>query len=274
MIWRPLGSVAPEELVPARLELHAALQLPAAFGIARATPTEDFAHHALTRDPNGPTWLGALVPGPRPVRAGLDPRTLELLLLDADGTPLDALPLIERTLDEGLHWLSETSARLTDTAPVPLALPTHELPEHPLFRGAAFPAEGHALRAELVRWFDDLHGTLAVLAGASGARAPRLWSHHFDLDTILMLEAGRSLGLGFSPGDEGIPEPYLYVLPDPAPAAAARPTLAEPLEWAEGWDGVLLRGSRLVPLDTARQARSAADFYARAESAVRAAWRA
>jgi hypothetical protein len=78
---------------------------------------------------------------------------------------------------------------------------------------------------------------------------------------------GRTLGLGFSPGDEGCAEPYLYALPQPAPAEP--PALEPPFEWtSDGWSGAVLRGANVVALDAARQAELVERFYRTAVDAL------
>ena len=76
---------------------------------------------------------------------------------------------------------------------------------------------------ELARWFDASSETLEALRAllAASSRPPgalRCWPHHFDLAMLVPLDAGggeaaRSVGIGVSPGDAHLPEPYAYVGP-------------------------------------------------------------
>jgi hypothetical protein len=54
--------------------------------------------------------------------------------------------------------------------------------------------------------------------------------------------------LGFSPGDDTLPEPYLYILAWPFPAdPAALPDPPRPGHWQrDGWNGLALPGSALM----------------------------
>lgn len=267
----PLGSVPPEALVATRLELHWALQVPAALGVARATPEEDYGHHALSWNPRLGALVGALVPGRVPCRAGLQLAEATLLCLAGSGPepePRESFALAGHTLEEGLAWLSAASARAAGAPAAPLARPANELPEHPLASGARFGAPT-AAHVELARWFDALAGVLAAARSGRRASPLRVWSHHFDLDTVLALGRESTLGLGFSPGDDSFAEPYLYALPSPAPDAARLPPLAPPAEWiTEGWTGAVLRGSALVTLAPATRLGAAAGFYRAAEAAL------
>jgi hypothetical protein len=266
--WLRLGTIRPTELGTVRLELHAALQIPAALGIARATPAPDFAQHALTWDPAHHALVSALVPGRRPYRAGLRLAEPTLLLLNAKDSLVEALPLAGRTFAEGLAWLGEASERYTGDAAAPLARPAHELPDHALYRGERFGADpAHTL--ELAHWFGNLSRALGSVVAGRKASPVRVWSHHFDLDTVLDLGDERTLGLGFSPGDEGVPEPYLYALPTPYPEAKALPPLAPPFEWiTDGWIGAVLHGSALATVALERQAAEVERFYRTAEEAL------
>jgi hypothetical protein len=111
-----------------------------------------------------------------------------------------------------------------------------------------------------------------------GAAPVRVWPHHFDVGSVLPLGAGDgdeapSIGVGLSPGDEGIPEPYFYATPWPPPGAdEPLPDLASPGRWRrEGWTGAVLTGSDLVAAGDGRaQAARASAFLAEAVSALRA----
>lgn len=260
--WLHLGTIAPADLVAARLELHWAAQIPAALGIARAEPTADFAQHALSWDAGHGALVSAPVSAPLAHRAGLRLAEPALLLLGGRGTVVESLPLAGRTLREGLRWLEEACQRLTGTRAAPLTLPEHELPPHALADGAHFGANEPAHAVELARWFANLDPLLRTLTQDRAASPVRVWSHHFDLDTVLTLGGERTLGLGFSPGDDSYAEPYLYGLPTPYPDERALMPLPPPAEWVtDGWIGAVLRGSPLAARAPAEQAELAADFY-------------
>lgn len=56
-----------------------------------------------------------------------------------------------------------------------------------------------------------------IVALNSDAHEIRCWPHHFDIATLLPLktddsgEISQSIGVGFSPGDDTIDQPYYYV---------------------------------------------------------------
>ena len=64
----------------------------------------------------------------------------------------------------------------------------------------------------------------------------------------------RSVGVGFSPGDASIEQPYWYVTPWPYPDTANLPALAGGGNWhATGWVGALLKRSQLESAHEAEQ---------------------
>ena len=225
--------------------------------------------------------VSALVPGSRPYRAGLRVAQRELVLLNAQGTLIEGLALGGHTLREALAWLEEVSARHTGVNAAPLALPQHEMPAHPLAEGGRFGGAEPAHPAELARWFENLERVLRTLTAGRAASPTRVWSHHFDLDTVLDLDTGfdldtglalggeRTLGLGFSPGDDSYAEPYLYALPTPYPDAHTLKPLPAPMEWVtDGWVGAVLRGSGVVQRTGDEQAQLIESFYRLAEGAL------
>jgi hypothetical protein len=120
---------------------------------------------------------------------------------------------------------------------------------------AALAVDADAARA-LAEWFAFGAARLGELSGAAGpadaATGARLWPEHFDI-AIEMGEEARGLrcNYGFSPGDEGHAEPYLYVGPWSAPVAGE-------LWNAEGFSGAELGYAELLAAPD--QAAMAKDF--------------
>jgi hypothetical protein len=216
------------------------------------------------------------VPGPRPWRAALRPDGLSLAVLTREGEA-GRLALPGRTRDEAFAWLAERARDLG--APVErLSLEApYAIPDHPVGSGAPFPsADGAA--TDLARWFAGGDVLLRLVAASWPAAAPvRVWPHHFDVGSVLPLGDGHgedapSLGIGLSPGDEGIPEPYVYVTPWPTPPAGSLPSLPAGGRWhLEGWTGAVLTGSEIVAAgEGAAQAAVASAFLAGTVETLRA----
>jgi hypothetical protein len=91
----------------------------------------------------------------------------------------------------------------------------------------------------------------------------QLWPHHMDL--ALLWFSGRlvpdqdpddeeysdeQMNFGFSPGDEGIPEPYFYITAYPTPDGFADTPLPEDAYWhTTGFTGAILKYTSLVDAD-------------------------
>jgi len=273
--WEPLGNPTPRELTEARVLLHHAAQLLAAVGRALVPPRADDGHTSFEWDAGA--FVGQEVPGSPPWHAALRPSDLSLAVVTA-GAEAEQLALAGRTPDEALAWLAAVArARGTPADRLTLATP-YALPEHAVASGGAFPSGEVGSLVELGRWFAAGDSLLrAVAAGWPGAAPVRVWPHHFDVGSVLPLggksgEEAPSIGVGLSPGDEGIPEPYLYVTLWPAVPAETLPPLPVGSWHREGWLGALLTGSEIVAAgDGAAQVALARAFASEALDALRSA---
>jgi hypothetical protein len=256
--WEILGAVDPRALTAARLQLHWAAQAAAAVGKQLLTSRPDFSEQSFA-------WIGGLgalaqgtVAGARPFRSGLRLARPALLLLEADNAVLSELALEGRTLNEAYEWVRrEVEALLGRPLAKPLERP-EGLPSHPVAQGAAFAFPDPAAPTELARYFaaaDQLLG--GVRQRSPGASPVVCWPHHFDMATLIRLDAeggpgdpadpetARSINVGLSPGDEGIPEPYFYVVPWPPPEGSL-PALDGGNWHTAGWVGAVLAATEIT----------------------------
>ena len=249
--WNTLGSVDPRQLVEARLQLHWAVQLVAAFSNAGLETLPDDSQSNLGWQ-DGPGVLQGRV-RPDGFAAGLKPVDLELVLIDAAGGIVDGMALAGRTLEEGRTWLDSAAARGDGSSPITLR--DYEMPDHPVAAGNPFTHQPTAAFAAVAQWFAAGNSALSALtASQPGWAEVRCWPHHFDLGTIASLEAsndpssGRSIGAGMSTGDASYAEPYFYVNPYGLRSQpAGPPDLPPPALWhTEGWFGAVLMGSALL----------------------------
>ncbi len=101
----------------------------------------------------------------------------------------------------------------------------------------------------------------SVRSTVSGDVSPvQLWPHHFDVslewfsDAVEVYEEeggpkeyNKQIGFGFSPGDEGDPDPYFYANPWPFDESFRAIELPEPARWhSEGWEGGFLPYAAVV----------------------------
>lgn len=240
-----------DRLIDVRKQVHWAAQAASAVGKQLLPHQPDFSEQSFQ-------WIGESgvlaqgpVPGPQPFRSALRIARPALLFLDGDGAVLREMPLEGHTLDEAYAWVKEEAERLLER---PLEKPLERgegLPAHPVSEGAAFSInDGGA--AELERRFAEADRALRRIAAANAnSSAVRCWPHHFDIATLIALDPGahdpetaRSIGVGMSPGDDGRPEPYYYVLPWPPPKDRELPTLDGGAWNTEGWVGAVLEGDQ------------------------------
>ena len=267
--WQMLGRVTPARLMEARLQLHWAVQVPAAAAVTVAAPAADDSHLALAWDEENGALLTVPLPGGR--RAGLILATAELVMTEESGALGPCLGVHGKTLAETLAWLNSEAGGGRS-----LERPGHEMPAHGVGTGQPFNLEGlWESTAELSAWYADASLVLEKLVADRGQASPvRCWPHHFDLATLEVLDAGadpekaRSVGIGMTPGDGGLPDPYFYVLPWPRPQVPDLPALAGEGQWHTGdWLAAVLHASaiRLHPAP-GDQAGQVEDFLASARS--------
>jgi hypothetical protein len=271
MTWRPLGAVLPTELSEARLELHYAAQLVSAPGTSLLPPQADYSHTNLAWDSDLDVLEGRRV-GEASLRAALVFEPLELAVLDGN-LERASRPLGGSNMAQALAWLG---ARVTDD-PGRLELPKHDMPHHPVGEGASFSEAGTGARAELSAWFANATASVhAAVADDRRASSVRCWPHHFDVASLITLEAHadaekvRSIGVGFSPGDESYDQPYFYVSPWPYPPRDALPPLAAGASWhTEGWTGAVLTAEQVISAPSSRQSAVVQEALASAVGAGR-----
>lgn len=241
MSWQKLGAVSLDELRAARLVTHWAAQIPGGVGSSRVPARDDFSHTNVG-------WSGehdALLSQPMgDVYAGFAPATLELLVVDRSAT--ERFALAGKTIADGLAWMqTQLDERLGDS--VVLSLPDHSMPAHPIGDGAAFEAPNEAC-AEVARWFANIDELVRPIEAAEAERASptRVWPHHFDIATLITIEANtRTVGVGMSPGDGTFADPYLYVSTWPYPTGDL-PNLPAGHWHTEGWTGAVLGAEELI----------------------------
>jgi len=95
----------------------------------------------------------------------------------------------------------------------------------------------------VLRWYRTGSRVLdAVLPHLGRPSAAQLWPEHFDLGLQATTTAG-GVNLGASPGDGGVPEPYLYV----SPWTEVRP--GDPDYWNAPYGAVVTRSTLRASVD-------------------------
>ncbi|MEO8218283.1 MAG: hypothetical protein ABI718_14480 [Acidobacteriota bacterium] len=241
--WLLLGGRSSGNLQEARLQLHWAAQVVSSLASTMLPASSDDSHTNLCWMAEHRCLAGRFVTGD--VRAALRLHDITLLLLNGRDEILFEEPFEQRTLTAMFERLSAVAAQ-----GIRLNRPTSTPPDHPVAHGDLFSSADEAAFEELSRWFGNSSLSLERIA-ASDSRASevRCWPHHFDIATLLSV-SGHSLegtpqtiGMGMTPGDGTISEPYFYVTPWPVGSRTSLPQL-EGGEWHHNeWFGAVLRGS-------------------------------
>jgi hypothetical protein len=101
--------------------------------------------------------------------------------------------------------------------------------------------------AVLTAWYEYgwrvLDKVVSAMPAAAAPEVIQLWPEHFDCATNVALAHGSRVGLGASPGDGYVDEPYLYV----GPSGPERP--GDPRYWNAPFGAVLRRSGLGGPAD-------------------------
>ncbi|MBT8487294.1 MAG: hypothetical protein KJO65_00570 [Gemmatimonadetes bacterium] len=279
--WNEALAFAPDALVDTTLELHWAAQLVASAGQTFAEPRDDDSHRAMSWSPELGAFVGADFAGPYAFRLALRPADLSLVLLDrADGT-LSVFELPGRSRQEAYDWLALGMATYRGGTPPVIERPEYDMPEHPVGRTAAFSRDRRSELTALAALYSSAASILTRLYGdRDDASEIRCWPHHFDLATLLTIEASvdaeesRTIGIGLAPMGGGYDTWYLYVTPWPYPDATALPDLGRDGRWqTEGWTGAVLSGAEVMEFAPGERADRIEGFLKRATAAAREALR-
>lgn len=249
-----MSSYIAQNLTEGRLQLHYAIQLIAATGAALAEPQPDYSHTSLSWNPDLRLFVGTTIAADQPFKVAIAPVTLTVLILDETSTKQAELDLHQQTLTEGLNWLREAVAKRGADADkiVFLSYPPDDFPDHAIAHGAPFDRHPMEARQILVDAYANTEERLQEIRATTAAASPiHIWPHHFDMATLISLpetpdQQSRSIGVGFSPGDQSYDEPYWYVSPYPYPDTARLPQLEGDGFWhTTDWVGAVLTASRL-----------------------------
>lgn len=262
--WTKLGGVAPDALVKARNLAHHAVQWPTRAARANLPAAPDDSHSSLDWD----AGLGALLSQPLATKGGairIGLGLADLRLMVVRGPAAGATFTLNGKSDaEAGEWV-DASLKAAGLAPASDVKLPYDMPDHAVAKGARYGvgAEAAAI-AELARWF----GAAADALGEAGARLRNIrpgpgpiacWPHHFDIATVIQLEAGpaesaRSIGIGLSPGDEFYAQPYWYVSPSPKLDASALPPPPVPGHWhTQGFTAAVATGADTLKLGDRRR---------------------
>ena len=135
--WIRLGDPDPAAIGDARLQLHWAVQLLAAFGESFLPHRSDYSHSAATWSPERRAFLSGETVDGSSIRLGLEPGQFTYRLF-APGEPAsEAFELRGRTRSEAADWLRRQLGDRMGVAAEGLSVPTPEIPSHRVGLGPA-----------------------------------------------------------------------------------------------------------------------------------------
>jgi len=244
MNWQNLNSFDLKLLQATRLQLHHAVQISGMFGrtYSPVDPGDAFGNLGWLTQEQGmgshQVWEGtnSLV---------LRFSDLTLLWLDREQT-VEEYSLMNSSLRQGIQWVNQRATNHQKPS-LQVDLP-YEVDDYQ--DDFTFSSFDTSIGNHFAQLFSNTQQLLQQIATQYTPTEPiRCWPHHFDLATRLILKAHpdpeleSSIGLGFSPGDHAIPQPYFYVNCWPYPQLNAQqlPDLGAHGRWnLEGWVGTTL----------------------------------
>lgn len=261
--WLKLSVNDFDVLVKAREQLHQAVQLvglvprslhPADAGDKYGSLLWSDEHHGLISQTFGENH-----------QVCLNFVDFALVLLEGE-KELSRFELDGQTFEESIEWIATQLAKLEyDAEKLNAELP-YEIPKYDTADEAPFQLTNADAHKELMAYFSNTNAFLQDLVKKdSRASEVRCWPHHFDIATLITLEAhedpeeAKSIGVGLSPGDEGSREPYFYITPWPYPVLdhSELPDLSVGHWQEEGWTGLLIKASEVLVNSSAESQREA-----------------
>ena len=230
-----------QDLIDTRLQLHHAAQLANAAAMSYLSAQPDDSHTNLEWLARQQALAAVPVTGNRTIRVAVQVVPFELIVIE-DEKVVDHFPLNGKRRIDAEQWL-RAQVRTAGLDPARFTTKKHyEIPDHPVAHGANFDAPERDLKLCASLWSASDAAFRAFAAQRTGASAVRCWPHHFDLATLVALDpaATRTIGVGFSLGDDSYSQPYFYIGPYPRPSIEALPPLTIGHWHTNGWVGVVL----------------------------------
>ncbi len=272
--WEVIGRKPAAELGATRRQLHCALQVLARVPETFVPAREDSSHAAFDWDGGQRAFVSQTIPAPDPYRVALRVPDAMALTIGAAGEPLGHFALHGRSIAALASWISGETGRL---GPGPLSLDAatgagSDWPPPACAGRDAFDFSDYDALQELPHYYMDAFRLLEDLRGRWVDRASpspvRVWPHGFDIDAVLALGERdgeqHTVGVGMSPGDADVDQPYFYVNAWPAGDRSRLPPMEESRgRWStDGWFGAALPARDVVDDgDPDAQALTVTQFY-------------
>lgn len=266
MTWHKLTFPELTEISEARKQYHQAIQNVAAVGRSLLPQVEDDHYANLEWDEKVQRLVGRWVEGETKFRSSISFEDFSVYLVDVDYRVISSFPLKGKKQNTVMVWLEEQFDDLGyESSKLSLERP-YEIPEYLTAKGKPFDLSNMEIGELLGHYF---HNTQMILKDLvlpmEGASEIKCWPHHFDIASLITLndtgdpETSKSIGAGFSPGDDNYNEPYFYITPWPYPSEDALPDISNSGGFwhTDGWIGGILTASNLKHLDNSNDQHAA-----------------
>ena len=250
---RPIG---PASLIDARHMTHKAVQMLSNVARANLLAKDDDSHANLGWNQH----LAAFVSRPLMGRDGevfiaLNPARLELRLFPNSDNPA-ALELHGVPVGDVESWLDDKLADRGLKSASAISIP-YDMPSE-TESIATYSSEGLSDSiGALSAWFATAASALSEFSDRHSTLSPspiRCWAHHYDIATEVNFPATesdevRTIGVGFSPGDDHYAEPYFYISPWSDIDKSDLPEPAVTGHWhTDGFTGIIATGTQVLNL--------------------------
>ncbi|MFY0600716.1 MAG: hypothetical protein JXR03_13670 [Cyclobacteriaceae bacterium] len=251
--WKNINGIDLETLKSNRKSLHQAVQIVSTLprNVLPHDPTDATASLVWNTKTNGLESIP--VPNPKgiDIRAGLAFHSFSLYISE-NGDIISSFALEGKSIIEGFGWLKKELAKADiPTEKLNLDLP-YEIEKYDYSK--VLSVDYSSLKEYAFLYDNTLHVLTSLVEKYENAFDIRCWPHHFDLATLIPVELDekdeivKSIGIGLSPGDEGVEEPYVYVnvWPNVDFAVLSQNQLPAGHWNAEGWSGAVLTYTELL----------------------------
>lgn len=241
--WTAVGQIENPRIYEARAQLHQAIQLLTATAISYGEPKSDDSHTILLWEPETNAFVSQPFGPELSFKLSMGVMDLTCRVVHQDD-PLFEVSLHHTTLKQvasDLEFLLEDHGLPQNK----FTMTRHfDLPDYPERWTHPFDVSDQEAFELLRATYDNAFPLLRSVGETDQNKTrPATWPHHFDMAVLLQRPAGRSIGVGVSPGDENYIAPYYYVNAWPYPKAeAVKDKVLTHGRWhTQGWVGIVLQ---------------------------------
>jgi len=252
MTWKHLETIDLEILKTTREALHQVVQMVSAVprNLLPHDPSDSSASLEWNNPLKGLQAKPILTDTDEAILVGLQFEAFRLYIANHNEV-ISNMEMQGKTVLEGLQWLKDTLAQLgLNSDQITLDLPYK-------IKAYDYSQPVTTEPSALLEFSNLFYNTQDILSKITSqyekASEIRCWPHHFDIATLITVKTDEkeatssSIGVGLSPGDEAIQEPYVYV--NAWPFIELRKLQTHPLPngyWnKKGWSGGVLTYSAL-----------------------------